>query len=249
MTKQEYFRNTALKDSNGNLLTCYHWTKNTFDAFSYDRIGDESGDGGYFGRGFYFTGRSRFNSCCFNDDGRQPFKLAVHLKIVNPLHVDSLEDYGYGSKEDLLTYFKENSDSWATEKIMLDMEQDFLAFVHANPSDYEDREELIRAFEDGEVDWYEHVDGVSMGNMFDWAEAEGKVLTIRQLDFRHLHRGDWEEFGALLTDWAKDHGYDGITSCIPEDCSEGPVEIVCFYPNQIKLTSNENPTDDPRMNA
>lgn len=50
--KQEYFKDSKVRDENGNLLTVYHGSENEFNTFDIDRAGAR---GSYYTSGFYFT--------------------------------------------------------------------------------------------------------------------------------------------------------------------------------------------------
>ena len=65
-------------------------------------------------------------------------------------------------------------------------------------------------------------------------------LSAETLVANKFHRGEWASFAEQLTEWAKDHGYDGILDHAPH---HGAIrEIVVFEPNQIKAVDNLYPT-------
>lgn len=50
--QQEYFKNSKVRDENGNLKTMYHGTDADFNIFTYENFGKT---GSAYGKGFYFT--------------------------------------------------------------------------------------------------------------------------------------------------------------------------------------------------
>lgn len=254
--QQKYFTYSQIRDRAGALIPCYHYTLNEFDAFDPARIGGQSGDSGYFGSGFYFTGMPRFNSCCWDmDNGKAPIRLECYLDIRHPFVMDRLrrgpdydadQPYLYDA-DTFLQYLKDNADDEDDRlRIVIDMEDDFLSYVLTNPQDYEDHESLIEAFEAGNLGFYEKDDtGMSMSVLYDWAERERAIVTPDNLTFGNVHRGILEAYSALITRYAQENGCDGIVS----DTGDQPVEIVAFRPNQIKAVTNANPTSDDRFAA
>ena len=86
---------SKMVDQSGIPMVCYHGTRYDFNEFRKDWIGTVN-DGGFYGRGFYFT---------FNSDPKW-FKSAegeasyygkkvkkVYLRSINPFDISSLSDY------------------------------------------------------------------------------------------------------------------------------------------------------------
>ena len=51
----EFFRHSKVRDEQGKLLAVYHGSDSEFSEFSVNHIGSNTGNGGFYGRGFYFT--------------------------------------------------------------------------------------------------------------------------------------------------------------------------------------------------
>lgn len=49
------FRNSKIRNRQGQLLVCYHGTNAEFEEFKEEFISSSSGNFGWFGKGFYFT--------------------------------------------------------------------------------------------------------------------------------------------------------------------------------------------------
>lgn len=146
--QQKYFTYSQIRDRSGALIPCYHYTLNEFDAFDRAHIGGQSGDHGYFGSGFYFTGMPCFNSCCWDESGdKTPIRLECYLDIRKPFVMDKLRqgpDYDADrpwlyDAYTFLQYLKDNSDGEDGDRVVIDPEEDFIAYVRANPQEYEAR--------------------------------------------------------------------------------------------------------------
>lgn len=71
----EYFKDSKVRDSSGNLLVCYHGTDARFDTFDYEHMNPES----KLGLGFYFT---KGQALQFSYD----YELACYINIMKPLY-------------------------------------------------------------------------------------------------------------------------------------------------------------------
>lgn len=242
--QQEYFKDSKLRDEDGDLGEFFHYTVHNFDAFDPGTVGNQSGDAGYFGKGFYFTGSPSFNSCCWPDKekGEELVMLKCYLNLKNPFLFSKLErgekDYDLDNiysydKETFLRYLKENSES--SINIVFD-EESFIEYLKEETYDYAD---LIEKYENGEIDFYEEVDGTSLDDLYRNAERDGDIITPDTLTFSKIHRGLLGEYSQQITDYAKANGFDGIVS---DGTGVNAIEIVVFNPNQIKLVDNLYPT-------
>ena len=75
----EYFKNSKVRDKNGNLLVVYHGSGAQFTEFSYDFIGRT---GSAEGRGFYFTDKKTMAEGYHRDGGQL---MEGYLNITKPL--------------------------------------------------------------------------------------------------------------------------------------------------------------------
>ena len=55
------FRNSKIRNRKGQLIVCYHGTNADFAEFKEDFISDNSGNIGWFGKGFYFSDSQRLS--------------------------------------------------------------------------------------------------------------------------------------------------------------------------------------------
>ena len=54
--------NSKIRDRKGRLIACYHGTNQDFDEFKDEFISSNSGNIGWFGKGFYFSNSSKLSS-------------------------------------------------------------------------------------------------------------------------------------------------------------------------------------------
>lgn len=94
----EFFKDSKVRDENGRLLECYHYTNNEFSVFENEKIASNSGDFGYFGKGFYFTARKDYAK------GFGKNQIRAYINIKNPLIVENLST---SEKYDLIEFIKE----------------------------------------------------------------------------------------------------------------------------------------------
>ena len=256
--QKEYFKDSQLRDRDGDLIQCFHYTNKQFDAFDKAHITDDS----FCGRGFYFTSMTTFGSSF----GKECLECYIDMK--NPLIVENLDDW---QKEDLFAYFANSEEYKNGELPRLE--------GHPLKSEEADRDSLIDileyhtfeephliALQEAMLGSWEYGDFRESGNIEDLMDShilmemkgynefldviderglsdyiEGEYLELRDLTGDNFHHGEWNAFSALLTEWAENNGYDGILS------EEGGLdkhirEIVVFEPNQIKSVDNLYPT-------
>lgn len=261
--QQEYFKDSKLRDSDGDLVQCFHYTDHKFDAFDKERITDDS----YCGRGFYFTSMTTFGA------GFGQNVCECYINMTNPLVVEDLSDY---QKADLLKYFAENHPDYANDDDLpriagypKDSERYFKdaleSFIDDMIHDEAPEDADLKALCQDVYDSWQYTEFLETGDISDLAycyafedlkKEEGfrsvmddkgmldildmKIYDESDLTAHNFHWGYWNEFSSQLTEWAIDNDYDGILSESSEECKIR--EIVVFEPNQIKDVNNLYPT-------
>lgn len=90
--QQEYFKDSKMRDGNGNLKVMYHGTKDNFNIFEHNY---KKNDYGFWGKGFYFTSdinvAKDYADWKKGNNGTEPKVMEVYLDIKNPLIVDKVE--------------------------------------------------------------------------------------------------------------------------------------------------------------
>ncbi len=90
--QQEYFKDSKVRDENGNLLVMYHGSPNEFTIFDRNKIGsttDKNSRSGVWGKGFYFSSKERV-SASYTGSGSN--LKAYYLNINNPFIIKSNDD-------------------------------------------------------------------------------------------------------------------------------------------------------------
>lgn len=256
--QEEYFKDSVLRNQDGELVQCFHYTDHQFDAFDKNFITDDS----FCGRGFYFTSMTTFGS------GFGKNTLECYINMKNPLVVEDLEEY---DKEDLLRYFAQSEDYFNGYLPRLEgfpqRDEEYqsgrlIDMLEYSDFDNQDIKDLVEQLTDG--CWYheflssKNIEDLRNSNEFQElmkydefksALEERGLDDYVELDMYHtydltgtkFHMGYWNSFSQQLTDWAKEKGYDGILS---ESSVNNIIrEIVVFEPNQIKLVDNLYPTN------
>lgn len=105
--QQEYFKNSKVRDENGNLLTVYHGTNNDFTIFENDFIGKNTNNEGIFGKGFYFTEKKSLADGYNRKDGKlakdgSGKTMELYLDMKNPFYWNSID-----TKEKMESFIEE----------------------------------------------------------------------------------------------------------------------------------------------
>lgn len=252
--QKEFFKDSQMKTDEGELRPYYHYTVSHFNEFDINTLGKQSGDKGYFGIGFYFTGQESFNSCCWPDreNGEELIKLECYLNLKNPFAFDKLgkvsyndENYHAYDKDNFLYYLKNYIEDEDLKKTIVRDEDEFIEFIKDNYH-YDEYQELIEAYEDGDIDFYDEVDGKSLDRLYSNLERDTTIITPNNLEYGHIHRGMLCDFTEVITDYVKQNGFDGILSDSGSSL-KCCTEVVVFYPEQIKSIHNLYPTNDKNM--
>lgn len=94
--QQEYFKDSKVRDKDGNLLTMYHGTNNDFTIFDKDFIGKNTNNEGIFGKGFYFTEKKSIADGYNRKDGKvakdgSGKTMELYLDMKNPFYWNDID--------------------------------------------------------------------------------------------------------------------------------------------------------------
>ncbi len=97
----EFFKDSKVRDADGNLLVMYHGTGNEFDTFDISKSGQQYEDGwSAYGRGFYFTpDKVKAEEFSKETEGNNKHVKEVYLNVKNPFYANEdatelFEKYG-----------------------------------------------------------------------------------------------------------------------------------------------------------
>lgn len=91
--QQEFFKDSKIRDEDGNLMNVYHATDNDFTVFDKDRLGEMT-DGNTSDKITQATSRLGFWFNSKNDIAKRTYQdktMSVYLNIKNPYYVNSLD--------------------------------------------------------------------------------------------------------------------------------------------------------------
>ena len=109
--QQEYFKDSQIRDMNGNLVICYHLTNAEFDAFDKEKIG---GHNAFYGTGFYFSTSDKYDET-FGEKFKGSFgqnKLECYIDMKNPLVIGDLDFF---EVEEIMEYMRDNHPDYGKE--------------------------------------------------------------------------------------------------------------------------------------
>lgn len=218
--QQEYFKNSKVRDADGNLQVLYHQTDADFTVFDPKKKGAGSSD--------YLTPYGIFMKPGNNNIGLKGNKqMKLYANITNILTVNSryeLEkllkqndkiEKGIESIKNIDTEFKEKYD--AADKATMDYLKSSSKPGHRT-----------RIEEDPEAD-----------RLF---KEEQKVLD----EWSNAYDVRSAEVKKMVDEYLKSKGYDGVHIIHDEGSFGRRVEtFIAFNPNQVKNVDNTTPTDNP----
>ena len=224
----EFFKDSKVRDENGNLLVMYHGTADGggFTVFEGNKLNNNSITS-QIGQGFYFTNsKDAAQMYTKNIDtltgrasrGKNPHIHEVYLNIKNPFNVKT----NTLNLEDAKAVFLDGKYEWFFDSwISTALNNQTVNGVKYTKSDVQrmSKEERVSLY----VDY--------LYNSYDGTKS------VLQNMVRAFRSDKQEE---LLQSMKKHLGYDGIV----EEFKAGQYQYVVFDSNQIKNTDNLNPTDD-----
>lgn len=102
--QEEYFKGSAIRGRDGQLMVCYHLTNAEFDAFDKDKIG---GHNAFYGKGFYFSTSDKYDESfgeqfkgCFGQN-----QLECYIDMKNPLVIGDIDIFEI---EEIMEYMRDN---------------------------------------------------------------------------------------------------------------------------------------------
>lgn len=251
--QQKFFKDSKVRDKDGNLLVVYHGTGSDFTVFDKSRVG-ENYPVGISDLGFYFTPYREdavgYASNATSDrSGRRV--MASYLNLKNPLIV---EDEGWGSAasqadirhSDLMRWAKDGGHDGiivrSTDEIMDDdgtADAIYIAFnsnqikdvTNENPTEDTDIRFSLKEYTDQEK--RDHVKKALdyFGKTYNWKETGYVTPSGNKIDFSGKHEGgpggyrtvDHRDIREALGD---DYGGDDYSGAMVQFMAEGNIRIM-----------------------
>lgn len=216
--QSKYFENSkAMKD--GQLVKLYHGSQHEFTSFDPTTLG-RGNDA--WGNGFYFTDQQSVAQGYANESGSPTANVKeFYLNLTNPIYVDGKEHMSLNeitfSRQVAANILKQHPNAYL-QPSESDEEMSFLADYAPEYWDKEThtKEELNRMIDNVAKEYFSDADWVSLESLYG------------------------REYGAaFLEAMRKETGHDGVIV----DFGEDGKHYVAWFPEQMKLTSNTNPTN------
>ena len=224
--QKKFFKDSVVRDADGNLMVMYHGTANggAFTVFDGDKLGNRTLTS-QIGQGFYFTNvKKEAESYMKNVDiygrvsnGTNPNLHQVYLNITNPFDVNA----------DTLDIDKVKS-------VYMDGTSDH--FFDSYISHYLNNKTVNgRVFTKAEIQGMSKADRVSL-----YVDYLAQIGTKEMLS-NMVQAFKFNAQSQLLASMKNRLGYDGIV----EEFKPGQYQYVAFSSEQIKNVDNQNPTINP----
>lgn len=225
--QQEFFKDSKVRDKDGNLMVVYHGTPNSgfFSVFEGDKLND-SARTSQIGQGFYFTNDKKVaQAYTKNQDiytgklsaGRNPYLYETYLNITNPFDVN-----------------KDTLDADKAKAVFMDGTYEWFFNNHIP---FQLAAETIN----GQIYSQKTIQGMSKEEKVSLYVDYLMPLGSKEVLSNMVRAFGYEKQGELLASMKKRLGYDGIL----EEFKKGVYQYVALDSNQIKLTSNKTPTTNP----
>ena len=266
--QKEYFKDSKIRNNKGELVKCFHYTDNEFDSFDKNYITDDS----YCGKGFYFTSMNSFAGCFGKNKLECYINMKNPLIVEELDYFDkkALLNY-FAESEDYKNGYLPRIEDHPTNYEIIQAEYfiDMLEYIDmynientelidliddlktsCDYSTFKETKDIVPILDNSNIiydllQYEEFVEILKNDNLYDFINDyvnDFECLYLNDLTGDKFHRGYWYEFNELLTEWAKEHEYEGILSEKTDDFEIR--EIVVFKPNQIKSIDNLYPTKD-----
>lgn len=217
--QKEYFKNSKAS-LNGELIPIYHGSQTEFNSFNPEMLGKGNDT---WGNGFYFTDQKSIAEGYANDSNSETANVKeFYVNLTNPMYVDgkeksSLMDIHFTSQQ-IANILKQHP----TAYLQPDNEDD-MNFLGDYSSSYWDKDHYTKE----EFDTM--IDNVAKEHFSDanWVALE--VMYGK------------EHGSAFLHAIHKETGHDGVIVDFGENESK---HYIAWFPEQMKLTNNTEPTDN-----
>jgi len=224
--QKDFFKDSKVRDRNGNLLVVYHGTANggAFTIFDGDKLSNSSLTT-QIGQGFYFTNvKKEAEAYMKNSDiygkvskGNNPHLHKAYLNISNPFYIG-----------------KNQLDLDKAKSVYSDGTYDYF-FNNWIPFYLDKKTVNGRTLTKADVQSMSKTEKVS--EYVDYLDSLG----VKDVLSNMVRAFPYGKQGELLSAMKKHLGYDGII----EEFLPNQYQFVAFSPEQIKSVDNKNPTSNP----
>ena len=249
--QQEYFKDSKVRDDNGNLRAVYHGTDANFTVFDKEKSGNA----------FFFTS-DKTNAQTYTNWDKNSKTLEVYLNITNPRIIDVRNEWNkidLGKTKDV---YLANTSSLIelieSDKITtLDQYLPILQEFEKITFDYEGSQRINDLLEQGKTkeEIFEEIyNKEAILNFLEEMEFDDTTLfdigNFKEYSNKTIQQPDYSSTRDVVEETIKQGKYDGVIFKNIIDYGSNSLKqmqkytevYVAFEPNQIKSTTNTNPT-------
>lgn len=239
--QQEFFKDSKVRDDKGNLRVVHHGTKKQFTQFSKELLGTNT-DADSAREGFFFTSNSEMAELYKRPTSDPYYNTKPLLEFLESLSEEEIQD--------IARKLRIRIDD--VEYMIDDIESDFRQFeyydnvdgyrdgiktiedlkIKTNTELWQKVKDVFNAENGYKMDVYLNINNPFIVNDMDMYEDEGFTGVIKQAK-------ELKHDGVIIK-----NVQDGAWAIYDKEGPKGDL-YVAFEPNQIKDTTNANPTENP----
>lgn len=264
--QQEYFKDSKVRDENGDLKTMYHGSNNKFNIFKHGEAyrGSSKASVGYWFTETADGARNFANSVWYGDTKTGAKVYEVYLDIKNPKIYEGIDNsIELHQIDNNINNLKETIEKLENKNIAIEINKQELRWANSKEElkdiakyegiNFEDAEKYHNALKQyneliSEYDNKKYNDSYELFRA-DIYKIAGKTANEANIGGTGMYLDNEESVVKQYVEELKKQGYDGIiiknTKFDNETLGKDNSQYVVFEPNQIKNVNNTNPTDNP----
>jgi hypothetical protein len=218
----EYFKDSkAVKD--GQLVTLYHGSRHEFTSFDPATLGRGNDS---WGNGFYFTDQEgTAKGYAFEGNSPTANVKAFHLNLTNPMYVDGKEKMSLDDIE------------FSPAAVGRILKNHPSAYLQPGEEDEAGNTSFLEDYSPEYWDKEQH-SHAELTRMIDKVAKDNGQYGMSWSSLESMYGR--EHGAAFLVAMQKETGHDGVIV----DFGDAGKHFIAWFPDQMKLTSNTNPTHD-----
>lgn len=183
--QEEFFKDSKIRDENGNLRTVYHGTGANFDTFDKDKAGN-----GWLGKGFYFTP---------DKDVARSFGKKIKENYINVKNPFVVEGHNPTDVYSEITARYPEANEFNMSEVLANHGYDGIQFNHW------DKGEMITAFEPNQIKYTNNLNPTDSADMRFKQNAEAENLArVAKENLQARHQELTGDQSIAFNEWANE---------------------------------------------
>ena len=183
--QEEFFKDSKIRDEDGNLRTVYHGTDVNFDTFDKDKAGN-----GWLGKGFYFTP---------DEDVARSFGKKINENYINVKNPFVVEGHNPTDVYSEITAKYPEANEFNMSEVLANHGYDGIQFNHW------DKGEMITAFEPNQVKYTNNLNPTDSADMRFKQKAEAENLArVAKENLQARHQELTGDQSIAFNEWANE---------------------------------------------